>query len=475
MAAGIKRQGGSLSGRTACVLLLLLGSSAVPAFCSAAAQTASIAPSDQVRYQKAMEAVNRGDAAVAQPLLEDLHRRYPGNFAVNESLGLIYAAQNHLNLALPLMKAAAAEQPDSDAAWVNLGIACMELKRNAEAAQALARAVQLNPHSPRAHEALGQVWMQAGQSGKAAAAFERAVAAGGSGADLLYNAALASFESGDAGRAALLLARMPGADTSAAAQSLYGDVEEKLGHYKDAGQHYIDAARLEPSEANEYMLGVEFLRHWTFDPAAREFAAALQRFPESRRLRMGLGIAFFGERNYPKAIEAFAALLAADPESETNAELLGRACSVLTEGSDPHCAALAAFAEKHPQDGKIATDAAISILNQPADQHHLEAAERLLDQAIQATPHLEEAHYQKGLLLQDQSHWQQSIPELETALRLKPDDAAAHYRLALALARTGSRERAQQEIALQKKYSAQENKDRDERLSQMQTLLVTMR
>ncbi|MGA8528767.1 MAG: tetratricopeptide repeat protein, partial [Acidobacteriaceae bacterium] len=418
---------------------------------------------------------NRGDAATAQPLLMGLHARHPDNFEINESLGLIDAQQDNLQAALPLLGAAAAEQPDSDAASVNLGVACLKLGKNEDAARALEHAVRLHPQNARAQAALGQAWMQLDQPARAAEAFEQALATGSRDPTLLYNAALADFDSGAAARAAPLLARMPGVDTSAAAQSLYGDVDEKLGLYKQAGQHYISAARLDPTETNEYVLGVEFLRHWTFQPAAQEFAAASSRYPESRRLRVGLGVAYFGDHNYKQAIAVFSALLADDPDNATFAGLLGRSCSVLTEGSDPNCAPLLAFAKNHPGNATVATDAAISQLNQPGDPAHLTRAAQLLAMALRAAPDLPEAHYERGVLLQRQSQWKESVPELETAVRLKPDYAAAHYRLALAWERTGDHEKAREQIALQQKYSAQENRDRDQRLSQMQTLLVTMR
>ncbi len=439
------------------------------------AQKTAFSAEDQQNFRIAMEAVNRGDPATAQPLLVGLHERHPDNFEINESLGLIEAQENDLHAALPLLSAAASERPDSDAASVNLGVACLRLGKNEDAARALEHAVRLHPQNARAQAALGQAWMQLGQPARAAGAFEQALATGGGDATLLYNAALADFDSGAADRAAPLLARMPGIDTSAAAQSLYGDVDEKLGRYKEAGQHYLNAVRLDPTESNEYVLGVEFLRHWTFQPAAQEFSAASRRFPESRRLRVGLGVAYFGDHNYEKAIAVFSALLAADPDNAAYAGLLGRSCSVLTEGSDPNCAALLAFAEKHPEDGTVATDAAISLLNRPGDPAQLKSAERLLDAALRTAPHLPEAHYERGVLLQRESRWKDSIPELQTAIREKPDYAAAHYRLALAWERTGEHKNAREEIALQQKYSAQENRDRDQRLSQMQTLLVTMR
>lgn len=438
------------------------------------AQAASLSADDEGSFQKAMASLDAGNSQAAKPILENLHARYPTNFEINESLGLLYASGGYLSSALPLMTAAASEKPDSDAAAANLGIACLKAGRNADAARELARAVQLNPRNLAAEEALGQALMELQEPAKAAAMFHRALTEDKENPTLLYNAALADFDAGDAARAASLLARIPETDSSAEAQSLMADVEEKLGDFKSAGQHYLNAAMLDPTEANEYAVGVEFLRHWTFAPAITQFEAGARRFPASRRMRLGLGIAYFGNHNYDKAIPVFAALLAEEPENAAFADLLGRTCSVVSEGSDPRCSVLIAFAEKHPQDAKAATYAAIHILHQPggADQQQ---AKKLLQSALAADPELAEAHYELGLLLGLQGKWAESARDLEKAVELQPDYAAAHYHLAIAYRRLGQSDKAQEQVRLQQKFSAQQARERDLKLEQIQTLLVTTR
>ncbi len=291
---------------------------------------------------------------------------------------------------------------------------------------------------------------------------------------LLYNAALALFDAGEPAQAEPLLARMPGIGQSAEAQSLYGDIEEGLKHYQEAVKHYQSAVQLAPTEPDLYLLGTEFLRHWTFDAAQTEFEAGVRVFPRSQRMRMGLGVAYYGAGKYDQAIPVFADLLAEYPENPMYAELLGRTCTVLTEGEQPRCAGLIEYALHHPKDAILATYAATAILHQPADDTRLQQARQLLQSAMRSDPRLPEAHYGMGLLLQTQSQWPQSIPELETAIRLRPQYASAHYRLALALSHVGKRERAQTEIRLEQKYNQQEHAMVDARLRQVTAFLVTM-
>jgi tetratricopeptide (TPR) repeat protein len=387
---------------------------------------------------------------------------------------LLDAGDGRLSAAVALLSAAAGERPASDVAHANLGTAYLKLGRTADAARELTLAARLNPANTSTQETLGQAWMLLKQPAKAAPAFQSALRSDSSNADLLYNTALALDDCGKAADAEPLLARMPGVESSPEAQSLYGDVDEQLGRFEEAGKHYANAAQLAPSEPNLYMLGIEFLRHWTFDPAAQEFAAGVRIFPQSQRMHLGLGVALYGAGKYDDAIPVFADLLEQNPGNGMYAELLGRTCTVLTEGSQPKCGALVEYAQTHPGDAILATYAATSILHQPADAAQLAQARRLLETAIRANPALPEAHYGMGLLLQTESQWPQSIPELRTAIRLHPEYASAHYRLALALSHTGQHDAANAEIAMEQKYNQQEQAQVDARLKQVTTFLVKM-
>jgi tetratricopeptide (TPR) repeat protein len=442
--------------------------------CAQSPGTGTITAADNDTFQRAEADLDAGNAAAAEPLLSALHGRHPDNYEINESLGLLYASAGRLTLAAPLLSAAAHEAPDSDVAHANLGTAYLKLGRAADAARELGIAARLNPGNAGTQQALGQAWMLLKQPAKAAAAFQAALAQNGDDAELLYNAALALYDCGKAGEAEPLLARMPDADSSAEAQSLYGDVDEQLGRYEDAGKHYAAAVHLDPTEPNLYVLGIEFLRHWTFDPAAKEFEAGVRVFPQSQRMRLGLGVALYGAGKYDQAIPVFADLLTDNPGNAMYAELLGRTCTVLTEGEQPKCTALTTYAEQHPKDAVLATYAATSILHQPADSGQLDLARHLLEAATRANPSLPEAHFGMGLLLQTESEWPQSIPELQAAIRLRPDYASAHYRLAMALSHTGQHDQARAEIVLQQKYNQEEQAGVDARLKQVTTFLVNM-
>jgi tetratricopeptide (TPR) repeat protein len=279
------------------------------------------------------------------------------------------------------------------------------------------------------------------------------------------------LDAGDTDQAAEALAPIQGQETLPQVQALLGEIAEKQGHFLDAATHLQAAAKLDPSEANLYLVGMEYLKHWTFQPALQFFEYGVAHYPSSQRMLLGIGITRYSMNQIPLAAPIFAQLLDADPQNTTYAELLGRSCTLMPD-TIKECEKLERFAEANPQHATIDTYAATSILARSNEAPNLDLAARLLDEAIQVDPKLAEAHLQKGFLLQYREQWRESIPELEVSVALRPESSRAHYRLALAYAHTGNREKAHEQIALQKKYRELEKDGIDARLNEIQMFLV---
>lgn len=426
-------------------------------------------------FQASMAARDQGDLDRAKDILSALRRKQPGNFAVDESLGLIYVAQQKYAEALPLLRAAAGEQPRSDVAHANLGAAFFQLGRNSEAQSEFEEAARLNPNNDATQRSLGELWLNSGKPERAVQAFQAALKARPGDSDLEIDCATAMVAAGQLDAANDMLAKLPDPTQSPDAQGLLGEIAEKHGDYKQALTYFSRAVELDPSETNAWTLGAELLRHWSFEPAVKEFEAAAAKFPSSTRMKLGLGAAYFGDGKYAEAIPVFAELLRADENSSIYAELLGMACTAVTESAKQQCSSLLTYAQKHPGDAKAETYAASMLLTETSTDARNSTARELLDHALKADPKLAEAQYQMGMLKQNEGDWAGSVSNLQTATALKPELAPAHYRLALAYWRTGRKEQGQVEMELQKKYAKQDKEDLDKRLRQITMFIVDVR
>ena len=145
---------------------------------SSRADSTPFTVADQNSFTKAVAALNAGNTDQAEPLLVALQHRHPRNYPINEALGLAYASQNELQKALPLLQAAAEEQPDSDVAHANLGTDYLKLGNTADATKELERAVAINAHDASTQNALAQALMLQKQPCKAADAFAAAALPG---------------------------------------------------------------------------------------------------------------------------------------------------------------------------------------------------------------------------------------------------------------------------------------------------------
>lgn len=423
-------------------------------------------------FQAAITAQDRGDLNTAESMLLALRQKHPGLFAVDESLGLLYVAREEFAPALPVLRAAAKENPSSDVAHANLGADYLKLGENENAVHELEIAAKLNPNSRETQSNLGQALTSSGRPADAAKAFGKAVALEPENPDLRYDWAAVLLDTGDAdGAAQALVPVRRGQETIPQVQALLGEIAEKQGRFLEAAQHLQEAAKLDPSEANLYLLGMEYLKHWTFEPALKFFEYGVAQYPSSRRMLLALGITRYSMNQVPAAATIFAQLLDADPENATYADLLGRSCTLFPE-TIKECDKLEQYAKTNQKNAAIDTYASASILARPGTASNLPLAAKLLDAAIRIDPKLAEAHYQKGVLFQFQEEWPQSIPELEASIALKPESSRAHYRLALAFARTGNREKAKEQFDLQKKYREQEKEGIDAKFSEVQMFVV---
>jgi predicted Zn-dependent protease len=449
--------------------LLLTTGMSIPA--AAQTQASPMTAADRIALRQALADADAGRSQQAEPVLRRLAHRYPQNDQAAEALGLIYAENGSIPEALPYLERACRTAPRSAVNHANLGTAWLELGKAQPAAEELKTAARLDPRNPATLSALGQAEMLLQDPAGAAAAFGQAAALQPAAADLLYNWAVALADAGQTQRAADVLDRIPENQKTDQAESLAGDLDERLGLFMKAVTHDRRAAELNPSAANLYALCVEFLRHWTWTDAQKTAEYGVARYPDSAQLQVALGVALYGQKHFPQAAHVFALLLQRAPDSSAYAGMLGRTCTEMA-GTNPDCLGIEDFARNHPGNEEAAVYAARQILDRPHTGADLEQAGKLLENATAADPRNAEAWYETGRLDAEWNQWQGSADALQKASALHPDDAAAHYQLANAYGHLGRPADRKRELALYESCSKKEKDTVDEKVRAMTVFLT---
>jgi tetratricopeptide (TPR) repeat protein len=240
--------------------------------------------------------------------------------------------------------------------------------------------------------------------------------------------------------------------------NLLGEVEEKDGKFVEAANEYELAAHLDPSESNLFDWGSELLLHRTLDPAITIFQKAAERYPNSPRVAIGLGIAYYSRGNYDDAVKSLLHAADLSPADPRVYPFLSRAYDSSPSQAKEVIARFRRFAEQQPGNGRAQYYYAMSLWKGKRAQDpslDLTQIAALLKKGIALDPALAEAHLQLGNLYSDQQKYGDSIPEYQRALELNGDLADAHYRLGQAYVHTGEKERAQEQLQVYQKIREQ--------------------
>ncbi len=239
--------------------------------------------------------------------------------------------------------------------------------------------------------------------------------------------------------------------------NLLGDVEEASGHTDQAAHEYEAAARLDPSEKNLFDLGSDLLNHRGFQPALTAFDYAVKRFPQSAKLRVGLGVSYYSLGRYDDAVETLCQAVDLNPSDTKALDFLGKMYAISPQYASEVTKRLAGFVRRYPTNAAAAYYYGLSLRKREgaasSDAYNREA-ERYLRQAILLKPDLTDAHYELGVLYQDKQEDERAIGQFEIAIKQKPDFLQAHYRLAQMYKKIGKDALASREFAVIERLKA---------------------
>jgi tetratricopeptide (TPR) repeat protein len=427
-------------------------------------------------FQGAVAQYEAGHYPEAASQLEKLLPQVPQSFDVHELLGLVYAAQSLNDKAHEHLDKAVHLNPNSASARTNLGNNLLQLGKLDLAEQQFKKAVALEPNSYDANHNLGELYARASKVSEALPYLERAQHANPSAYDNGYDLALAYLLANRLSEARQLIQTLLQQKDSAELHNLLAEVEERSGNFVAAANEYQTAARMEPSEENVFDWGSELLLHRTLEPAIEVLRQGSERYPNSPRMAIGLGMAYYSLGKYDDAVKALLRAADLSPSDARTYPFLSRAFDSSPRQAEEVIARFRRYSELQPDHGEAVYYYAMSLWKgKRAEDPNLDLTqiEALLKKAVALAPNLAEAHQQLGNLYSDQREYAQSIPEYLKARELNPDLADVHYRLAQSYVRTGEKDLAQQELQVYQQLRAQHLSDLDKQRAEIRQFVVS--
>ena len=428
------------------------------------------------QFQSAMAQYHAGRLPEAAAQLESLLPHVPKSFEVHELLGLVYAAQSQDSKAIEHLEEAVRLKPDSAAARTNLAASLSHAGNSALAGEQFRKALELEPRDFDANHNLGEFEIQSGKIAEATPFLEAAQRINPASYENGYDLALAYFVTGKLDPARRQVHSLLSQKDTAELHNLLGQIEEKDGKFVPAANEFETAAHTDPSEDNLFDWGSEFLLHRTYEPAIDVFQQAVQRYPNSPRLRMGLGMALYSRGKYDEAIKSLLAAADLNPSDPRCYLFLSKAYDSSPTQAEDVIQRFRRFSELQPGNalalyyyamslwkGKRAEDSGLDI-------HQIEA---LLQKSIALDPKLAEAHMQLGNLYSDQHDYARSIPEYVRALELNPNLPDAHYRLGLDYVHSGRKDLAPAEFEVYQRLRAQHLAELDKEKAEVQQFVYS--
>jgi tetratricopeptide (TPR) repeat protein len=450
--------------------------------CSLLAWAASAAavesPEQQLdrQFQSAVAQYNAGNYAEAATQLEALLPRVPNSFEVHELLGLTYASQSQDKKAIEQLEVAVRLKPDSAAAHTNLAASLFHARDMDAAGEQFQKALALEPKNYSANHNLGEFYIESGKTADARPFLERAQQINPASYDNGYDLAMADFLTGQLDQARRVIQSLLTQKNTGELHNLLGQIDEKDGKFVDAANEFETAAHLDPSDDNLFAWGSELLLHRTYEPAIEVFRSATQRFPDSVRLQIGLGMALYARGMYEDAVNALLKAADLSPDDPRCYKFLARAYESSPKQADEVIQRFQRYANLQPDNAQAQYYYAMSLWKgkQLEDSTlDIQAVESLLKKSIALDGTLPDAHLQLGNLYADQHEYQKSIPEYQRALELNPNLSDAHYRLGTDYIHVGQKDSAQKEFAIYQKLRAQHMAEDDKERAEVKQFIYS--
>ena len=235
---------------------------------------------------------------------------------------------------------------------------------------------------------------------------------------------------------------------------LTAEVDERSGNPLAAAREFEQAAKLDPSEANEFEWGSELLVHRAVWQAEAVFQHAVALYPSSVRMQTALGSALFAGARYEEAADRLCKASDLAPKEDSAYVFLGR-----VELASPNALTcikprLQRYVLLRPESAEPRYLYAMAVLKQAGSVPNAPAltqAQTLLTEATKLDPKCADAYFELGVLAAQREDLGEAIQDYMLAVAADPAMADAYFRLAKLYERTGERDKAKASFAMHDK------------------------
>jgi tetratricopeptide (TPR) repeat protein len=351
------------------------------------------------------------------------------------NLGVLYSQQGKNEEATILFQQATKNDPKYTKAYVNLGLLMAQRGAFAEAEQQFRSAIQIDPSYAESYAALGMLQAKTGRGVDARKNFEKAVALEPESAQAHLNLGIALVDQFDRAGGLKEFAEAARLDPNlSAAHYNLGRFFFENGKYEDADRELETAVRLQPNSVGAlYFLALTARQENKLDRSTEllEKVVALQ--PDNADAEYLLGQNLERSGDTAAAIRHWKTALEADPN---HSQALFNLAKSLNKIHDPDAKQYQDRFEELQKSQQI-TDRVSELGNfalEAANAHNWPQAFEQMNEAIQLCgncPQSAHLHKNLGLFYGRTGNLDQAEKELQTVLRLTPEDADAQHALSV--------------------------------------------
>jgi tetratricopeptide (TPR) repeat protein len=201
-------------------------------------------------------------------------------------------------------------------------------------------------------------------------------------------------------------------------------------------------------------------------------------FPQSVRMLVGLGAAWYARGSYDEAVQYLCAASDLNPGDPTSYLFLGKIQAAERTESGAVVERLARFVRLQPENALANYYYAVVLWKRrksPEDVADLAQVKTLLEKAVQLDPKLGLAYLQLGILHSEQKNFSKAISAYEQAVAAAPQLEEAHYRLVQAYRQAGETAKAQVELQVYTQVSKQKEEERERQRHELQQFVYELR